>query len=77
MSYYVICPSCNEKNIGGAFYCTKCQTHLVGIPHQEDLSSKNNISSIQNTVDGNQIISNEDKGGKVSAMLFGVFHEFL
>ncbi len=47
MSYSVVCPSCNEKNIGSAFHCIKCQTSLIGVPRQENPLSQFDISTQQ------------------------------
>ncbi len=50
MSYSVICPSCNEKNIGSAFHCIKCHTNLIGIPRLEDSTSEHEIVFQQKTM---------------------------
>ena len=39
MGYTVKCPQCGEVNSGSILYCIKCQTSLIGIPREKDLST--------------------------------------
>ena len=39
MGYIVKCPQCSQMNSGSSLYCIKCQTSLIGIPREKDLST--------------------------------------
>src|SRR5258706_3514830 len=61
MSYFVICPSCGERNFGVAFECIKCHTNLIGIPRQDDSLSEYEASLRPTTTVNGKASSSEDK----------------
>src|SRR5690242_9480960 len=50
MSTFVICPSCNEENVGSAVLCRTCRSSLIGAPRQERQSGGPQIDSAREPV---------------------------